>query len=246
MSVDLNKDETIEDLQCGGLMLIQKKDGFRFGLDSVLLANFVDIKEGDTVLDIGTGSGIISILIAGKTAAKIIYGLEIQNEMVEMAQRNVVLNNLQDRIKIVQGDIKNGVEYFGPSYFNAIVVNPPYLIQGGGIMSCSNSKALSKNEIACTLEDIISVSGKLIVMGGQLAIVHKTKRLVDVLFLMRKYNIEPKYLRFIHSMPNQKPNIFLVKGIKGGRPYLNIDKPLYIFESQGVYSEEAKKIYNMN
>lgn len=243
MSVDLKENETIDDLQYKGLMLIQKKDGFRFGMDAVLLANFADVKKGDIVLDIGAGTGIISILIAGKTEAKTIFGLEIQKEMAEMAERSVVLNNLQDRVKIIQGDIKNGLEYFGPSGFNVIVTNPPYMARGNGLTNLADSKAISRHEITCTLEDIISVSSKLLVPGGQLAMVHRTERLVDVLFLMRTYSIEPKYIRFIHPSAYKKANIFLVKGTRGGNPQLKMIEPLYIYDSPGVYSEEINKIY---
>jgi len=243
MKIDLKEDETVEDLQCNGLKLIQKKKGFRFGVDAVLLANFADVRKGDTVLDIGTGTGIISILIAGKTGAETIFGIEIQAELAEMAKRSIMLNNLQDRVKIIQEDIKRGTEYFGASRFDVIVVNPPYMAQGSGLVNPEDSKALSRHEIACTLEDIISVSSELLVPGGQLAMVHRCERLVDVLYLMRAYSIEPKYIRFVHPLAHRRANIFLVKGAKGGRPQLKLMEPLYIYDSPGVYSGEINRIY---
>jgi len=244
MPLDLKENETIDDLQYKGLILIQKKEGFRFGIDAVLLANFTDVKKDDTVLDIGTGTGIISILLAGKTEAKTIYGLEIQKEIAEMAGRSVILNNLQDRVKIVQGNIRNGFEYFKPSSLNVIVTNPPYIPYGRGLVNNSDSKAVSRHEISCSLEDIISASSRLLVPGGQLAMIHRPERLVDVLSLMRTYSVEPKYIRFIHPRAYRKANLFLIKGTRGGNPELKMMEPLYIYDLQGRYSEEINKIYD--
>ncbi|HHY22732.1 MAG TPA: tRNA1(Val) (adenine(37)-N6)-methyltransferase [Clostridiaceae bacterium] len=244
MLIHLNENETVDDLQYKGLTLIQKKDGFRFGIDAVLLANFADVKKGDIVLDIGTGTGIISILLAGKTEAKTIYGLEIQKEVAEMAGRSVILNNLQDRVKIVHGNIKNGLDYFRPSSFNVVITNPPYIPYGRGLVNYSDSKAISRHEISCNLENIISTGSKLLVPGGQLAMIHRPERLVDVLFLMRTYSIEPKYIRFVHPSSHKKANLFLIKGTRGGNPELKMMDPLYIYDSQGKYSEEINKIYN--
>jgi len=242
--VFLKENETIDDLQYKGLMLIQKEHGFRFGVDAVLLANFAEIRKGDLVLDIGTGTGIIPILIAGKTEAGKITGLEIQEEMAEMAERSVKLNNLQDRITIVQGDIKNGLEYFGPSKFNLAVCNPPYMNKGGGIINNLDLKAVARHEITCTLEDIIKACSRLIVPGGRLAMVHRPERIVDVLYLMRLYSIEPKFIRFVHPSPNKKPNLFLVQGTRGGNAGLKVMDPLYVYNAEGNYSDEINRIYH--
>lgn len=243
MKVCIKNNETIDDLQYKGFMLIQKKDGFRFGIDAVLLANFADIKKEDKVLDIGTGTGIISILLAGKTEAKTIYGLEIQKEIAEMAGRSVLLNNLQDRVKIIEGNIQDGLTLFKPSSLNAIVTNPPYISKGCGIVSSDSSIAQSRHEISCILEDIISISGKLLAPNGQLAMIHRPERLVDVLYLMRTYLIEPKYIRFVHPFVSKRANLFLIKGTKGGNPGLKMMEPLYVYNSQGKYTEEINKIY---
>lgn len=243
MEIYLNENETIDDLQCKGLLIIQRKDGFCFGIDAVLLANFADVKKGDIVLDIGTGTGIISILLAGKTEAKTIYGLEIQKEMAEMAKKSVILNKLQDRIKIISGDIKNGLDIFGASKFDVIVTNPPYIPYGHGLINYSDTKAISRHEISCSLESIISMASKLLVPKGQIFMVHRPKRLVDVLVSMRKNSIEPKYIRFVHPFPYKKPNLFLIRGVKGGNVELKVMDPLYVYDAQGRYSDEIKKIY---
>lgn len=244
MEIKLNENERIDDLQYKGLKIIQKIDGFCFGLDAVLLANFADIKKGDEVIDLGTGTGIISILIAGKTEAKSVTGLEIQEEMAEMAQRSVKLNNIEDRVKIVCGDIKESVEMFGASKFNVVVTNPPYMNQGGGLLNISDTKAISRHEIKCTLEDVIKASSKLLVPGGRFAMVHRPDRLVDIVWLMRKYSIEPKYLQFVHPSPRKKANLLLIKGARQGGVQLKMMEPLYVYDDNGNYSKEIDDIYS--
>ncbi|MGI6776650.1 MAG: tRNA1(Val) (adenine(37)-N6)-methyltransferase [Acetivibrionales bacterium] len=240
----IQDNERIDDLQFKGLKLIQKKDAFCFGIDAVLLANFADVRKDSRVIDLGTGTGIIAILLAAKTGAKEVVGLEIQDEMCEMALRSVKLNNLEDRVKIVNGNIKECVEYFGSSQFDVVVSNPPYMAHGRGLVNPSDTKAVSRHEILCTLEDVVQVASRLLITSGQFAMVHRPERIADVLCLMRKYSIEPKYLRFVHPSPYKKANLILVKGIKNARPYLKIMEPLYVYDMNGEYSDEINRIYN--
>jgi len=237
------KNEKIDDLQYKGLKLIQKDKAFRFGLDAVLLANFVDVKKGSSVIDLGTGTGIISILLAEKTEAASIVGLEIQEEIAEMAQRSVKMNCLEDRVKIVCGDIKDSVDLFGASSFDAVVSNPPYMNQGGGIINISDTKAIARHEILCTLEDVIRSASKLLVPGGKFAMVHRPDRLADIIWLMRNFTIEPKYIRFVHPSPYRKANLLLIKGTRQGRPQLKMMEPLYVYDEEGKYSKEINEIY---
>jgi tRNA1(Val) A37 N6-methylase TrmN6 len=243
LNINLYDDERIDDLQYKGLKLIQKKGGFCFGLDAVLVANFADVKKGDSVIDLGTGTGIIPILIAGKTEATAVIGLEIQNEMADMAKRSVEMNSLGDRVRIVSGDIKNSVENFGASSFNVVVTNPPYMNHGGGLLNTSDTKAISRHEILCTLEDVIKASGRLLIPGGQFAMVHRPDRLADIVWLMRKYEIEPKYLRFVYPSPYKKANLLLIKGSRQGRPQLKMMEPLYVYDEKGNFSKEINEIY---
>lgn len=243
LQVRIYDNERVDDLQYKGLKLIQKKDGFCFGVDAVLLANFADVKRGAEVIDLGTGTGIIPVLIAGKTEARHITGLEIQEEMAEMASRSVSMNGLEERVKIVCGDIRNHSRLFGSSTFDVVVTNPPYMNQGGGLINLSDTKAIARHEILCTLEDVISAASKLLKPGGQMAMVHRPERLVDILCLMRNYKIEPKYIRFVHPSPYKKANLLLIKGSKGGRPQLKMMDPLYIYDEKGNYSEEINRIY---
>ncbi len=243
MDIALQENERIDDLQYKGLKLIQKKDGFCFGVDAVLLANFADVKKDDEVIDLGTGTGIIPILLAGKTKANSIVGLEIQPNMAEMAVRSAVLNNLQKKVIIECGDIKESVKSFGASKFNVVVSNPPYMSNGGGIINLSDMKAISRHEIMCNLEDVISAGSKLLIPGGQFAMVHRPERLVDIIFLMRSYSLEPKFIRFVHPAPYKKANLLLIKGIRGGRAQLKMMKPLYVYDENGEYSKEINEIY---
>lgn len=243
LNIILKENERIDDLQYKGLKIIQKENAFRFGLDAVLISNFVDVKKGHSVIDLGTGTGIISILIAGKTDAECIKGIEIQKDMAEMAKRSVKLNHLENKVKIVCGDLRKSADIFGTSRFNVVVSNPPYINVGGGILNPNDTKAISRHEICCTLEDVIKTSEKILKPTGQLAMVHRPDRLVDIIWLMRKYSIEPKYMRFVHPSVNKKANLILIKGTKQGRPQLKMMDPLYVYNEGGVFSDEINKIY---
>lgn len=242
--VQVFDNERIDDLQCKGLRLIQKKEGFCFGIDAVLLANFADVKKGGTVLDLGTGTGIIAVLLAGKTQAKMVYGLEIQPEMAEMAMRSAELNGLEDKLRFICGDLRNSLEYFKPSSFDVVVSNPPYMKRGSGLINPSDTKAISRHEIMCSLEDVVAAASRLLVPGGQFAMVHRPDRLADIIWLMRKYSIEPKYLRFVHPSPYKKANLLLIKGARNGNPQLKMLEPLYVYDEAGNYSREIHEIYD--
>lgn len=243
MRVFIGENERIDDLQYKGLKIIQNTGGFCFGVDAVLLANFADVKKHGRVIDLGTGTGIIPILLSGKTEACEIVGVEIQHSVAEMAGRSIELNGLGHRVKLVEGDLKECVDMFGPSSFDVVVSNPPYMNRGGGLVNPLDSKAISRHELMCTLEDVVRVGSRLLVPGGQLAMVHRPERLVDIVWCMRKYGIEPKYLRFVHPAPEKKANLILVKGSKGGRPQLKMLPPLYVYDANGRYSQEIDRIY---
>lgn len=241
--MDLFENERIDDLQLKGLRLIQNKNAFCFGVDAVLLSDFADVRKGDQVLDLGTGTGIIPVLLAGKTQAKMITGLEIQTEMANMAKRSIILNNLQSRVNIICGDIKNSVDIFGPSSMDVIVTNPPYMASGGGLLNPSDTKAVSRHEILCTLSDVIDKSSRLLVPGGSFFMIHRPHRLADIICLMRAYKLEPKIIRFVHPSIYKKPNLLLIKGTRGGGNELKVLDPLYVYDENGRYSDEINKIY---
>jgi tRNA1(Val) A37 N6-methylase TrmN6 len=239
----ISKDERIDDLQYKGLKLIQKRKGFCFGVDAVLISNFTDVKKGDEVIDLGTGTGIIPILLAGKTLAKSVTGIEIQPEMADMARRSVLMNDLSERIMIETGDIKKSLEYFKKASFDVVVTNPPYMNVGGGLLNFSDTKTISRHEILCSLEDVVEISSKLLKPNGLFSLIHRPERLVDIVCLMRQYKIEPKYLRFVYPSPYKKANLIMIKGTLFGKPQLKMMEPLYVYNEKGEFSDEIEKIY---
>ncbi len=213
--IEIKENERIDDLQCNGLKIIQNTEGFCFGVDAVLLANFADVKKGSKVVDLGTGTGIIPILIAGKTEARSVSGLEIQKGMVEMAKRSIAMNSLEGRVEIIEGDIKRSLEIFSRGSFDVVTTNPPYMNNGGGLVNPDEMKAVSRHEVLCTLEDVVKAAASLLRQGGQFAMIHRPERLVDIVCCMRKYAIEPKFIRFVHPSPYKKANLLLIKRNKG-------------------------------
>lgn len=235
--------ERIDDLQAGGLKIIQDTRAFCFGMDAVLLSDFAkDITSSDT-LDLCSGNGIIPLLLAGKTRTPRIVGLEIQKEAVQLAQRSVCLNGLQSRVEIVCGDVKETSQFFGSASFDVVTCNPPYVSNGCGLTNPSNAKAIARHEIFCTLEDVIVATSRVLRPGGRFFIVHRPERLVDLLTLMRQYYLEPKRIRFVHPYVNRRANLVLAEGIKGGGRELVMLQPLFVYEQDGTYTDEIYDIY---
>lgn len=240
----LKQGERIDDLQYKGFKIIQNPNEFCFGVDAVLLTNFSTVKKGNIVLDFGSGTGIIPILIAAKTQAKHITGVEIQPYLADMASRSVILNNISDKVTIINKDLKNASQYLKLSSFDIITCNPPYKHSGSGIINPDDNKALARHEIACNLEDIISQAEKLLKFGGKLCMIHRPHRLADIICLMRNYKIEPKRLRFVHSNQNKPSCMVLIEGSRSGGAELKVLKPLVIFDEYGNYSKEIDEIYD--
>lgn len=242
--MELKENERIDDLQYKGLKLIQNKNGFCFGVDSVLLSDFAkEIKKNSTVVDIGTGTGIIGILLCGKTNLKKIYGVEIQNEVAKIAKRNVKLNHLENRFEIINCDINNIFEVLEVGSMDCVVTNPPYKKANTGVKNENEKQMISRHEVKCTLEDVIEKASKLLKDRGEFYMVHRAERLVDIMEFLRKYRLEPKKIRFVYPKQNEKPNLILVKAIKFANPFLKIDKPLVIYDENGNYTEEINQIY---
>lgn len=241
----LKEGERIDDLEYKGLKIIQNKDGFCFGIDSVLISNFAkDMRKGSTVLDLGTGTGIISILLSKKQDNLKIYGIEIQEDVAEMASRSVRLNNLQDSISIINDNLKNLGNHFEPNSIDVIVTNPPYKKNNTGLKNDNYRNLVSRHEIECTLEDIISISKKLLKDKGEIYMINRAERLVDIVSCMRNYKLEPKVIRFVHPKQNEKPNLVLIKAVKNAGEFLKIEKPLVVYRDDGEYTDEILEIYN--
>ena len=241
----LKENERIDDLQINNLKIIQNKNGFCFGIDSVLLSDFaIGIKDNSKIIDLGTGTGIISILLTAKIKAKEIVGVELQNEVADMARRSVVLNNLESIVSILNQDIRNLDKILNNGFYDAIVTNPPYMKMDSGLINENPMKLISRHEVQCTLEDIARISYKMLKNNGEIYMVHRPDRLVDIMEIFRKYNLEIKEMRLVYSNYNSQANLVLVKAVKNGRPFLKIKKPLYIYEEDGKYTNEVLKIYN--
>ncbi len=243
MTINLKENERVDCLGRKGYRIIQDPGKFCFGMDAVLLADFAKIKEGERALDIGTGTGIIPILMEARYEKGCYTGLEIQSESAEMAQRSVALNGLEDKIAIVNGDIKEAEAYFGAASFDVITCNPPYMIGQHGLVNPEAPKAIARHEIKCTLEDIISRSAKLLVSGGKFYMVHRPFRLVEIMTCMSKYGIEPKRMRLVYPYADKEPNMVLIEGARGGKSRLTVEKPLVVYEKQGTYTQEIRDIY---
>lgn len=245
MKIELKENERIDDLEYKGLKIIQNTKGFCFGIDAVLLSDYAkNIKKDARVLDLGTGTGIISILLCGKTNLSKIIGVEVQEEVADMAKRSVRLNNLENKFEIINENITNLEKIYERNSFDVIVTNPPYKKENTGIVNEEKKKLISRHEILAKLEDYIKISNKLLKDKGEFYMVHRPERLVDIITYMRQYKIEPKEIRFVCSHENEPPKLVLIKGIKSGKPFLKFKENLYIYENNGNYTEEIYKIYN--
>lgn len=243
MNVKINIDEGIDDLQLKGLKLIQKQQGFRFGVDAVLLSDFANIKNKHRVVDLCTGTGIIPFLAYGKYNPKEVIGLEIQDDMVEMANRSSELNDITDIVKFVHGDLKDKKLIDSLGKFDVVTVNPPYKLNNAGIVNLNDKLAIARHEVMCTLEDVIIASRRLLKDNGRMFIVHRPERLADIFGLMRKYKIEPKRVRMVQPNTKKAPNIVLVEGQRDGGAFLKWEETLYVYDDNGNYSEEIDRIY---
>lgn len=238
---DLLRDgEKIDDLMRNGYRIIQDPRRFCFGIDAVLLSGFVKVLPGETVLDLGTGTGILPILLEAKTKGAHFTGLEIQEVSADMARRSVLLNHLEDRIDIITGDICDASKRFGASSFSVITVNPPYMIQEHGLTNQSDAKTIARHEVLCSLEDILRESARILPHHGRFYMVHRPFRMAEILSKMRTAGLEPKRMRFVHPYVDREPTLILIEGLRGGKSGMTIENPLIIYEPDGSYTQEMK------
>ena len=234
----------IDDLQRNGYRIIQDPDRFCFGIDAVLLSDFAKAKMGDKVIDLGTGTGIIPILMEARyPEANQYIGLEIQKESAEMAMRSVALNGLEKKISIVNGDIKEITSFFPKASFEVVTSNPPYMIDHHGLKNEDSEMAIARHEIKCSLEDVVVAAKNMLKPRGRFYMVHRPFRLAEIFYCMKNNGLEPKRMRLVHPYVDKEPNMVLIEAVCGGKPRLTIEKPLVVYEKSGVYTKEIYEIY---
>lgn len=241
--VMLKEGERIDNLHRNGYQIIQQEKGFCFGMDAVLLSGFAMVKPGERALDLGTGTGIIPILLEAKTEGEHFTALEIQTEVADMARRSVKLNGLEDKIDIVTGDIKEASRLFGGASFDVVTTNPPYMNDSHGLKNPDLPKAIARHEVLCTLEDVVREGAKVLKPGGRMYMVHRPHRLIEIITAMTKYKLEPKRMKLVHPFIDKDANMVLIEAVRGGRSMIKVEKPLIVYEAPGVYTDEIYDIY---
>lgn len=243
MMTNLLPGERVDDLQRKGYKIIQNEEKFCFGMDAVLLSSFTMVKPGEKVLDLGTGTGIIPILLEAKTEGEHFTGLEIQAESADMARRSVEMNGLSGKIDIVEGDIKEASKIFGKNTMNVVTVNPPYMNDLHGIKNPELPKAIARHEVLCTLEDVVREGAAVLKQNGRMYMVHRPHRLVEIITMMVKYKLEPKRMRLVHPYKDKEANMVLIEALKGGKSMIKVEEPLIVYKDVNVYTAELLELY---
>lgn len=240
---ECREDEKIDDLQRNGYRIIQKKNGFCFGMDAVLLSGFACVKEGEQVIDLGTGTGIIPILLEAKTEGKHFTGLEIQEEVADMASRSVALNGLEERVSIIRGDIREASQLLGRASFDVVTSNPPYMNDQHGLKNPQEMKAISRHEILCTLDDVCREAAALLKPGGRFYMVHRPHRLAEIISALKQYKLEPKRMKLVHPFIDKDANMVLIEAVRGGKSMIKVEAPIIVYREYGIYTDEIYTIY---
>ncbi|MDO5411196.1 MAG: tRNA1(Val) (adenine(37)-N6)-methyltransferase [Lachnospiraceae bacterium] len=235
--------ERVDDLQRKGYRIIQNPDWFCFGMDAVLLSAFAAVKPGETVLDMGTGTGVIPILMEARTKGSHFTGLEIQKPVADMALRSVHLNQLEEKVSIVNGDIKEASSIFGRASFDIVTCNPPYMDNQHGLQNPSAPKAIARHEVLCTFEDVAREASACLRPGGRFYLVHRPRRLMDLLTILRSFHLEPKRMRFVHPFVDREANMVLIEAFRGGGVQMHIEPPLVVYQDVNIYTDEVKRLY---
>ena len=243
MIIELKSDERLDDLQRNGYQIIQKKNGFCFGMDAVLLSGFARVKQGEKAIDLGTGTGIIPILLEAKYEGEHYTGLEIQDEMADMAARSVALNHLEEKVSIVKGDIKEASRLFGAASFDVVTSNPPYMNDAHGLKNPDLPKAISRHEVLCTLDDVTREAARLLRPGGRFYMVHRPHRLIEIITALTKYKLELKRMKMVHPFVEKDANMVLIEAVRGGKSMIKVEAPIVVYQEPGVYTQEIYDIY---
>ncbi|MBR5945029.1 MAG: tRNA1(Val) (adenine(37)-N6)-methyltransferase, partial [Lachnospiraceae bacterium] len=236
--------ERLDDLERNNLKIIQNPKKFCFGIDAVLLTSYIKVKKGEKLCDLCCGNGIIPLLMSAKSEGEHFTGVEIQEECADLAKRSVEGNELNNKIDIVCGDIKNVTALFKAGSFSAVSVNPPYMIGGHGLVNPADAKAIARHEVLCSLDDVVAAAAYLLPPGGRLYMVHRPFRLSEIFERMSAYKLEPKKMQLVYPFVDKEPNMVLIEAVKGGKPRLTVEKPLIVYKEPGVYTTEVEDLYH--
>ena len=239
----LHEGERLDELNRNNLMIIQDPSRFCFGMDAVLISGFAKVKSGEKAIDLGTGNGIIPILLSAKTEGEHFTGLEIQPENVDIATRSIKYNHLEEKIDIVEGDIVRASEIFGKSVFDVVTSNPPYMIGQHGLTNPDSAKAIARHEVKCTFEDVARETAELLKPGGRFYLIHRPFRLAELIVTLVKYKLEPKRMKMVHPFIDKEPNMVLMECVRGGNSRMTVEAPLIVYKEPGIYTEEIYSIY---
>jgi len=239
----MNQEMRWDDLQLGGLGIYQDKRQFCFGVDAVLLADFCRIRPKERVLDLCAGNGIIPILLAGKTKAKHIMGLELSERNCELFRKSVERNQLSEKLSVCCGDIKDIKTVVSGAEFDVVSCNPPYMEAGSGLLNAEDEVTWARHEVMCTLSDVLDAAAWSVKSGGRVCMIHRPHRMEDLLVGMRQRKLEPKRFRAVYPKPGKKASMILVEALRGGNPGMDVLPPLYIYDESGCYTREIDEIY---
>lgn len=246
LKISLREGERLDDLNCNGYRIIQNSKTFCFGMDAVLLTGFTNVREGENVLDMCTGTGVIPILLEAKTGAEHFTAIEIQPDSADMAKRSVIYNRLETKIDIIQGDIKNCSQLLKKASFDVVTCNPPYMNDNHGLKNPELPKAIARHEVLCTLDDVVCQAKTMLKPGGRFYMVHRPHRIAEIIQVLKEYHLEPKRIRFVHPFADKDANMVLIESTRGGKSMVKLEPPLIVYKSQGVYTDEIHDIYNTN
>lgn len=237
--------ERIDDLQRGGLRVIQRADAFRFGTDAVLLADFAAPRRHDRVCDLGTGTGIIPLLLYARENTISADAVEIQPDMADMAARSMAMNGLNEKIRVLPGDLRSIRTLLPHACYDLVTCNPPYGKAGGTLLNPDASKRLARHEESCAIEDVACAAAWLLQNGGRLCCVFPAARMIELSDAMRKYRMAPKRIRMVHSRVEKAAHLCLMEGMLDARPGLIIEPPLVIYDENNAYTPELRRIYGL-
>ncbi len=244
--IELWENEHIDELQRGGLRVIQRADAFRFGTDAVLLSDFASARRHDHVCDLGTGTGVIPLLLYGRENTITVDALELQPDMAQMAARSMQLNGLSDKICVHCGDLRQIRALLPHAQYDLVTCNPPYGKAGGTLLNPDDRKRIARHEGSCTIADVVSAASWLLRNGGRLCCVFPASRMAELLEIMQKSRFAPKRLRFVHARAEREAHLCLVEGMLDARPGLRVEAPLIIHDADGAYTPELKRIYGLD